>query len=286
MDIKQLDSSKMKCFLECPRKFYWRYVRHLVPEEQHPALDFGKAIHEALYTWYDREPDEDPKEVQEYAIRVFHSNWTDVPGDDKRTHKKGQALLTKYFEKYPKEPFEFITPPETSFRIRLLDYFLIGRFDGLIKHQNMIMPLDHKTATRKGKYYYRRFRPDLQMSTYCWAGRKIAQAKGYDVPVKGAYINVLYFTKTKIDFDREIITRKDWEIEQFLEVAVKIMDNINLRDTENIKDWDPNWTSCQKWGTCKYRPLCLELDPEPLVPFMYKKEIWDPTDGNPTVEVM
>lgn len=283
--LKYLDSSKMKSFLECPRQFYWNYCRHLVPIKRRPALDFGKAIHEALYTWYSRDKEEDPKDVQEYAIDIFHAHWTDLVDDTLRTHEKGENLLRGYFKEYDREPFTFITPPETSFKIKFFDYYLIGRFDGVIDWSGMVMPLDHKTASRMGKYYFNRYRPDLQMTKYCWVTRIIAENKGLNPKVHGAYLNVLYFTKTKIGFERQIITREQWELDQFVQIALQIMDNINSRDPRIMEDWFPNWTSCNKWGACAYKDLCTTEEPERLVDFMYRKEIWNPLSAEETIEL-
>lgn len=283
--LKYLDSSKMKCFLECPRKFYWRYCRHLVPVRKSPALAFGRAIHEALYTWYDRDKNESLKEAAEYAIDIFHSMWTDIPEDDKRTHEKGEELLRGYFKEYPGEPFKFVTPPETSFKIKFFDYYLIGRFDGVIEWNNMVMPFDHKTASAMGKYYFDRFRPDLQITKYCWVTRVIAKERGLSPKIHGAYLNILYFTKTKVGYEREIITREQWEIDQFVKIALQIMDDINSRDPEVMEDWFPNWTSCNKWGACKYKDMCTTDEPERFVDFLYEEEIWNPLTTEETIEL-
>jgi len=283
-DLRYLDSSKMKCYLECPRKFYWRYVRHLVPQKDETPLTFGSAIHEALYTWYDMQLDGYSKEeAMEEALHRFHSNWTDQPYDDKRTHEKGDKLLKGYFKKYPEEPFTFLTPPETAFKIKFYDYFLIGRFDGVINHNGMVMPLDHKTSTRMGNYYFNRFRPDLQMTKYCWVARKIAQKLGLNEEIHGAYINVLYFTKTKMNYVRQIVSREQWEIDQFTRIALHIMDEINAKSVDRMEDWFPNWTSCTKWGSCTYRDLCIDNEPERLIDFMFEEEVWNPLDGNDNV---
>lgn len=267
MDENTFDSSSLKAFLNCQRKYFWRYVEHFQPVGyDRPALDFGTAIHEGLRVWYE-EGKLNP------ALDAFHDLWDERWEDTKRTHEKGEELLRSYVEKYPDEPFEWISPPEQVFKVKLFDTNFVGRFDGVIKFQSMPLIIDHKTATRMGQSYFYRFRPDMQMSAYVWAARQLFEEK-----IMGAYINVLYFTKTKMKFEREIIPREDWELEEFLDVASSVISQIQSRDRDNYREWTPNWSFCDHWGTCKFRDLCVSEDPYRTARGEFEREEWDPLE--------
>lgn len=266
-DYPVFDSSALKCFARCPRKFYWRYIRQLVPKHYKPApLNFGSAIHEAMRIWY-AEQDIDG------AIEIFHKIWEDRFGDDKRTHEKGEKILKKYAETYPKEPFEIIGEPEMGFTVDLEGNEYVGRFDLVIEWNGEMYVLDHKTSSRMGYNYFHRYRPDFQMTGYTWAAEQV-----FDRPCAGVMINVLYFTKTKIDFFRDTSPRMPHEKQEFVTYATNRMANIKARNPDRMKDWEQKWVACTDWGTCQFRELCISAEPERLVPLMFKVEPWDPRE--------
>lgn len=259
------DSSAMKTFARCPRKYYWRYVRDLVPQNYNPApLNFGTAIHEALRVWYETgDMDE--------AIAVFHKIWEDRFGDSKRTHEKGEEILRAYAEEYPKERFEIIGEPETGFTVDVMDEQYVGRFDLVVKWGDDYYVLDHKTATRMGGSYYNRFNPDMSITGYTWAAEQL-----FDVEFRGVMINVLYFTTRQMDFDRQPIYIFDWQKKDFVKYLTGRINEIKALDPHKMEEWEQKWVACTDWGTCKYRELCLEQNPEPLAKSMYREEAWNP----------
>jgi len=262
------DASSVKTYLECPRKYYWQYVRHKVPFNEPTALSFGRAIHEGLYVWYTTWD-------EEQALNEFHKHWQDTSDEYLRTAERGENLLRGYFKKYNKktEPLQFVTAPEQKFELDLDGHRLIGRFDGVVSWSGLTAILDHKTATRMGYTYYYQFRPDIQMSTYCFAASRLIGK-----PVLHAVINTLYFTKSKMDYDRDIITREPWEMDEYVRVMTSIMNEISNTDPEDMHAWRPNWNSCMMWGYCKYRDLCLCEDPEKIAEGMYVERHWNPLD--------
>lgn len=267
MDKDTFDSSSLKTYISCPRLYYWRYVRHLLPKGYKSApLDFGTAIHEGLRIWYTTH------DIDE-AIEVFHDLWDERFEDKKRTHERGDNLLRGYAERYRVETFDWISEPEMVFKLDLFGNTFVGRFDGVISFQGTPLIIDHKTATRMGNSYFYQFRPDMQMSAYVWAGKQL-----FDVDIEGALINVLYFTTRQMDYYRSITQRQPWEIQEFLDVASRNIEEIKSRDPNNHMDWEPRWEYCQHWGTCKYRDLCTEKNPEPLVDSLYRIDEWDPEE--------
>lgn len=267
MDANTFDSSSLKTYVACPRKYYWRYVRHLLKKgPKSPPLSFGTAIHEALRLWYIHHD-------IELVVDAFHDLWDERFSDKKRTHDRGEALLRGYAKRYDQEHFTWISEPETTFNLDLNGSTFVGRFDGIVNFQGTPLVIDHKTATKYGSTYFYQFRPDMQMSAYVWAANQL-----YEETIEGALINVLYFTTRQIDYYRSLINRQAWEIQEFLDVATRNIAEIRSKDVTDHTDWEPRWSFCQHWGTCPYRDLCTEKDPEPLIQSMYRVEEWDPEE--------
>lgn len=269
MDENTFDSSSLNTYVSCPRRYYWRYVRNLLPRDYKAApLDFGTAIHEALRLWYTNH-----NAVK--AIEAFHDLWDERFADKKRTHEKGIDLLTGYFERYGKrDTFDWISEPECVFKIRFGSCFFVGRFDGVINFQGTPYVIDHKTATRMGSNYFYQFRPDMQMTAYTWAAKQLFP----DLDIRGVFLNILYFTTKQMDYHRDTTERQEWEIEEFLDVASRNIAEIRVKNREDHMDWEPRWSYCQHWGTCPYRDLCTEEDPQPLIDTLYREEEWDPEE--------
>ena len=52
MTRSRLTFSSARDFLNCPRKYHWRYVLELVPIESDGSLSIGHAFHSALESLY------------------------------------------------------------------------------------------------------------------------------------------------------------------------------------------------------------------------------------------
>lgn len=260
------DSSTSRCYRECPRRYFWQYVLNLVPKFDNRApLNFGQAIHEALKTWYTTGD-------ADQSIGDFHNIWEDRVEDTKRTHVTGEKLLKGYFERYPKENFKPISPPEQGFKIDMGGFYYVGRFDYVIEYNGMPLVMDHKTSSKMGQSYYYQFRPNIQISGYCFAADIV-----YKVKTLGAMINVLYLTTRTRDYFRDIIPREEWEKREFVSVISKIADEISSLPRDDYRAWEPYWSNCTRWGVCGYRDLCLCEDPYRMIG-MYREEEWDPLE--------
>lgn len=266
MDERTFDCSSLRTYMSCPRKYYWKYVRHLqLKDDDSPALDFGTAVHQALEVWYNTGEEEE-------MLETFHEFWDERFSDKKRTHEKGEKLLTSYVEKYDSEPFEIIGEPEQVFELELFNTIFVGKMDLVIRYPDQFdMILDHKTSTRMGRNYFKSFNPDIQMTGYTIAGRAIYP----ELDIKGAIVNVLYFTMRKMDFFREMFLQQDWEIDRWFELYRELTREIMERPRDDYKAWRINDSYCIRWGECPYRDLCTVEEPDKMF-YLYEKDVWDP----------
>lgn len=84
-----VSSSKLKLFIECPQKYYAKYIAKIIPDPEKAYFDFGKAVHTTfLQPWlfassYVRQPD---------SIKVRRSKaWDDFKA---AADSAGQVVLT------------------------------------------------------------------------------------------------------------------------------------------------------------------------------------------------
>jgi len=266
MEKLVLDSSTITTYMKCPRKFYWKYIRHLdFPKKKHGA-NFGNAIHKALFEFYSTKDNEK-------ALQAFHDNWEDVETDTLRTHDTGRRILKMYFKKHEKEPFKILTL-EKGFEIDIAGHTFCGRMDSTINWNNMYLVKDHKTGKNAPHNLSEKYRPDFQMSGYVWAARKL-----YNLPFKGALINYLQVAKKKKDiFFRAITPREDFELEIFEGILKKLVIEITSKDRGDMEDWDMRWSNCNNFGSCIYKDLCVTDEPERLT-FMYDTFVWNPLEN-------
>ena len=93
------DASLISDYLRCPKLFYWRWVRRLLPAEEPAPLLFGRVMHEALLVWYQTHS------VDE-ATKVFEQLPSQGIGDDRRTKEHGEVIIKEYVKRYGSEPYE------------------------------------------------------------------------------------------------------------------------------------------------------------------------------------
>ena len=278
------DSSTLQDFLRCPRRAYWRHERELVLAEAPRQPSFGHAIHAALRSYHELWD-------IDRAVEVFKRHWQTPPGEELYTVERGEELLRAYAAHYGVEPFQFIAL-ERTFELELPNgYRYCGRFDGIIEWDGTVYVYDAKTTSRLGQFFFKRWRPSLQMTGYVWAAQKLLGR-----PVKGVLIDALRIGTRTFAFARDISSREPWELEEFERVVTDLIATIERKRelTRTFRElseseatiraslWPPNWTSCGDFGMCPYRELCLcpGDDAERIAEVMYERRPWTPFEAN------
>lgn len=286
-----IDPSGLKTYIECPRRFMWNRVMDLVPDTFDHAPTFGAALHAGLLAWYEL-GDIDA------AIVSFRGVWDDSRDEGKYTDAIGVAILRAYARRYPEEPFRFVAL-ERSFKVprkvRLLDIGeeieinLMGRMDGLILWDNDYLIIDHKSSSRMGPTFFRRFRPDIQIWTYQSVSPDV-----FEVEASGMLINGILVAKTKQEFAREIIPMTDHEKSQFRHMlnttVTQIRRDMTAWEKGNVDYADPTcpyfeqrWTACHKYNPCPYLPICQSNRPDATIEVEYIEHPWSPISDDEEV---
>ncbi len=176
----RLSASSIALYLNCPRKYAFRYIERQLPDFESAAFAFGKAIHSAL-EWVHLERFEGRVPQVDEAVRIFRADLSAFlegtirfaakeSSDSLRT--KGEALVRLYLDTFPSDA---IAATEMSFEERLVDTttgevlpeVLVGRMDLLLVGDELV---ELKTSSRR--YDDETLRRNVQLSAYAYAFRR------------------------------------------------------------------------------------------------------------------
>ena len=265
MTERTFDFTTLDTFQSCQEKYRKRMVQHLVPLTVAPPLEFGKAIHMALETYYKG------KTMQE-AVATFKENYT-REDDPKRTQLIGEQMLLDYAEVYKTEPFK-VVDVEIGFAVPLGDYIFTGRLDGLVEWDSQLWVLEHKTTSMLGMTYFKQFEMSMQIDGYIYAAEQFTGKR-----CAGVVVNAMQpKTKTKKledHYARDPITRSEFERSEFKrEVPLLIKE---ILEKEASGTYIREKRSCFTYNyQCPYWDLCKYGEDKKMIERDFKIEKWMP----------
>jgi hypothetical protein len=252
-----LSSSSISTFRECGRKYQFKYILDRVPMRVSRALDFGRALHKCLESYW-------KKELPDFTF-------SDLEAED-------QVKILSIMENYnpPKdyevlgveETFECPIPNPQGGR-SFYKYALTGKIDLILRKDDKIWICDHKTTSKDITgfgLFWRALQIDGQMSIYAMA--KNAHGFIYDAIKKptikmcGKDDNNPEKYKARLD---EIIKSDLYSCFQWREFVRSDSEClIDLWQTvEKIRfgRFERNPTSCVGFfGECEYLDVCCGRD--------------------------
>lgn len=277
-----VDSSKLKCFRLCPRKYFWRYELGIVPAlSESTDLAFGSGIHKGLETFYAGSAFELVPDHSRYArdgkIRRMFKEFLDLFPEHLETKYKtrqaGLLLLANYAEHWKGESLNVISVEQPAI-MDMGDYVYVTKMDLVVEDTDGIHPWDHKTASRFDAIFEGSFKIDIQITGYIAAVRRLFGSKA-----RKAIINALK-PSAKISNDnflRKLTYRTDEELAAW-EDQVKFM----LTEIDSCREsdvWPMHDYACfAYYRECEYRPLCLSSNiqrPE-IIERSYRRDVWEP----------
>jgi len=249
MSIDQLSNSKIKCFMRCPRKYEYEYIRNLSPRAVATPLEFGRIFHSAM---------EDillKRDWRESVNRQF-DRWGRAQGDSIDQVKFDKlygtiiGMLTNYeTEVVPHDDFEVVSTEEViTAKINApfgLPVF-VGTVDAIVKRNGQLYVMEHKSAADLRVDH---LMLDPQVTRYAWALREM----GMDI--KGTIYNIVRkvapTARSKPPYTyREIIFRGDDVLDECGLELYEIAQNMSA-----TKSYPRNPTRDCTWD-CAYRHLC------------------------------
>lgn len=285
-----VDSTIIKAFRGCPRKFQLEYLYHWKSRSPSIHLHAGKAFAAALEEtrrsfWEDGcNPD---VALQRGAARLVHEYGTfDEPHDSAKTLPRMAGALLHYFERWPldrdpvrphkwgpnKYAIEFsfasalpFTHPESGDPV-----IYSGRSDFIGEMDGALYIVDDKTTSQLGSSWMHQWDLRSQFTGYTWAARNVAA-----LPIQGCMVRGLSILKTKYDTAEVITYRPQWMVDRWLEQVVRDLGRM-------VQCWESGYfdynldEECNSYGGCLFKRVCTSDHPDAWLEADYEKRIWDP----------
>jgi len=294
------DSSKLKEFEECPRKYFYKYMLGWVPETPNLHLVFGEAWHRAMEEMLKGHcsPDAIMKGYNRMNSYYRESFGLDMDAINfPKTPDNARNLLVWYAARYGSEDF-VVHYTETGGSIELPQgdklYF---RLDSILEDSRGYFTMDHKTGSMDSKAWADGWILDIGITTYI----NVLYCLYPKDQVWGAVINGTFFRKGDANKNfksvdetpfRRVLVRKtlpmmeEWLLETQATIReIKFQTDLLMSYNENHPVMDcfrRRTTSCSHYGTCGYHAFCtswsnplLRVD-EPPVGWTINR--WNPLD--------
>lgn len=284
-----IDSTKLRTFKSCPRKYLYNYALCWVPDYPNVHLEFGVAWHLAKEFLLLHGTNSNNVEHAYEEFLGHYRQFFDAESDGDRAPKSpGYAIeaLLDYVKKFSAVNNTWkVLGTEIALKCVVGDgYVMSMKMDALIEDANGdIWVLDHKTAGRDSGWDDS-WNMSFQMSGYVHAAKR-----HFGERVKGALIDVTLLRKSSCESKRVAIYKSDQEMREWNWTAR--MDFLTLENEWNNLDvcassepllhcFRKNTESCTQWGRCPYMNLCIAcgnpLSNAERVPIGFRKSVWNP----------
>lgn len=287
-----LDSSKLKEFMDCPRKYFFHYVLGWQPDKPNNHLEFGTAWHAALehlalkgYTELEL------KEAFKLFLLSYREHFPPESDGDMAPKDPGNAAtaLWQYANIYNKNNYEVLYT-EISFKVPIDDEGteLTGRIDRIYrdKETGKVYAMDHKTSKKVDKLWEEQWDLDQQMGTYYHAMLCCTNPEDFG----GVVVDGSFFKKGGNEFKQKVVKKIMEMSDAWLSDTKYWVGNLKAefvklaadsQEQPKMRSFPRNPQSCTKYFGCEYRHLC-SVWPNPLTrcdtpPPGFKQEWWDPT---------
>lgn len=287
-----IDSTMLKTFRGCPRKFELEYLHHWKSKRPSIHLHAGQAFASGLESvrrafW---EQGETPERALEIGTgRLIEAYGTfDEPHDTAKTLPRMIGALDYYFEKWPLAadplvPWEFMPGKraiEFSFASPLpFDHpttgdpvIYTGRSDFLGMMSDALWIVDDKTTSQLGASWINQWDLRSQFTGYSWHAKKVA-----GMPVQGCMVRGVSILKTKYDHAQVPTYRPDWQIDRWLQQVLHDLERLKLAWETGYFDYNLD-EECNSYSGCLFRRICLSPpdSQEAWLEADYEKRVWDP----------
>lgn len=302
--MKYYDNTRISAYKTCPRLYYLRHVKHLVPEGTAIPLSFGLAWHEAMdVVWAMLNAGRTPEETLKPAMERWKECW-EVSGmefqPDMATQEKygfrTPGVAAEMLINYMAHRRDFIQSveliaTEPPFAVDLYedenDVKYIGRLDKVVKHrEHGKLVIEHKTTSAYAKAsgfrtdYVGSWSPNSQIDGYLHAGHMLYGE------IKGVWIDAALVHKTVhnkfrfIPIDRQFEQLDVW-LHETQDWIKRIEDEAAGAQDSSYGGYPKNTGNCYMYGGCAYRDICkFVAKPHDRVDNFtgFKVSRWEPFD--------
>lgn len=289
-----LDSTKIDCYIRCPRQFFYQYVLGWNLEEESVHLVFGKAWHKSMRVILrnNYRPEciipATTAFLKEYTASITAEQ--DAVNAPKDSHNGIQSLSKYIYEYCDRDNFEVLYTEIGGTVAIGRDRQIHFKMDSVLRDLNanrQIVSLEHKTGSQNSLSWRESFKMSVQTGTY----NHILYCMYPEPEIYGVLINGAIFTKGKgVEFVRVPARRRMEMMDVWLATVNHYYDEI-MRDYALLDEVDEDSplmlsftqrpTSCIQFNRpCIFLDFCMSW-PNPIhhaddVPERFAVRHWDP----------
>jgi hypothetical protein len=282
------DATSIALAQTCLRKYQYKMLEGWRGTFESFHLTFGKHYATALEHYY--------KHValgatlDEALSLVVHealiATWTPegpwLSPDPAKTRENLIRSIIWYVEQFGREKISVVhlsdgkPAVELSFSFNVDNgYVLAGHLDRLVEYSNDVYVMDQKTTkSALAQNYFNGFNPDIQMSTYTFAGQAI-----FNLPVRGVIIDAAQIAVGFTRFERGFTFRTKSQLNEWYDETMGLIESTRRHTLD--KYFPMNRTACGNYGGCEFRGICsrsAEVRENFLAADFVKGPSWDPLD--------
>lgn len=285
-----LDSSKIQCFMDCPRKFFFRYVLGWQPVAPNIHFVFGGAWHEAmrhlLQNGYNEvEVLKAYMKFQSYWKKKFPHNWL-----EEEHYAKNLENAEKALKQYAKEWKHFDRNEETLYtevagNVPIdKETLLFVKLDSIIRTEDgSIISREHKTTGRKTTAWLEKWPSKIQVGTYTHFLNVLFPDDANGLEINGAIVRKKSneFLRIPVRLQQDQMSQWLWEVKHWVKQIKWNFEELARCSPEDevLMAFPRNSESCCKFG-CDHPEMCNLMN-NPLrrmeeAPNGYEVDWWDP----------
>jgi len=303
------DATKIKCLMECPRKYFYNYVLGWRSAGTNIHLIFGSAWHEALEHLYTKGFEQTQiKEAYHDHFLPSYRSFIDEDDDEiymPKVPRRAYLALAYYanMRKDLMQDYEVVSHNgqpmvEIGGTVNLNnDLELSFKMDTIVRNRHGIVSLEHKTGSSTWNWSLQWYL-SMQVGTYSHVLNCLYPSED----VRGVIVDGTFFKKTKdnpktdakdplrhFDFMEVPVYLTPNAMNQWLNTAIYWLEFLKKEfiwlseDTpsESVMQAFPmNTTGCSNWFGCPYHDLCRAWS-NPLqhieqIPIGFEVDFWNP----------
>lgn len=295
-----LDSTKIQCFQDCPRRFFYEYILGWRQDTPNVHLSFGSAWHEAMEVlMLALHADTRIGYTDTAVAAAFHAfmlvyqealDYDPAMGlDCGKDPANARRALEMYAKTWSRDNFETLFT-EVAGTVPLTEDRLIHfKMDGIVRDKDGLWGYEHKTAGKAYNSWREKWAIITQVGTYCYAMYCMYGDEAAGVMVNGAILRKPTKTAPNNNEMIRVPIRKNkaqiadwlWTTQHWLQQLDWNFDALTRcsQDDDVLMAFPKNPTSCTKFG-CAHPGLCASV-PNPLrragsPPPGYTVRHWDP----------
>jgi hypothetical protein len=251
------DSTAVKSFKACPRKYFYRFVlgRQKPEGEMASVFAWGTAVHKFLEVLYESG---DVADAMTQGLKLYKAPTSKK--FDFQTKERFIAMCTKLYNMYKEENGKGLIKVEgieQPFSMRFPDGNDVGgRYDQIVKWNERSWIRDWKTTSKQLNYWKKGIEPNDQATRYIYAASCFQYGQneqGYpNKVIEGVIFTVIYNAKTvdnvieNVPSSRNMFQLKKWVDDQLM--IHRQMDMCREADV-----WPQNEDNCS-W--CDFQIVC------------------------------